>query len=77
LEGGIRSVSRTVAAQHRELYCRGSLNCLRQLYGKSSMKKLFGFLAFERLDHRDTLSHKDIIVKGYYYRAAHILDAFP
>ena len=45
-------------------HCR-TLYFLRQFCREPSIKKLFGFLAFERSDHRSMLSLKDIIVKGY------------
>jgi len=51
--------------QHIEFYDRSSLNSLRQLGRKLSVKKLFSFLALEGLDHKFILSRRDIIVKGY------------
>lgn len=51
--------------QHHELDRRCSLNGLRQLAGKAPKEEFLGLFAFERLDHRNIVSNKDIIVKGY------------
>src|SRR6185369_12584034 len=52
--------------QDLQLYRRSSLNGLRQLCGELPVKELFSLLVFERLDHKEILSRRDIIVKGYY-----------
>jgi len=60
---GIRKVSRM---KHFQLDNRRTLDSLWQLGGKSSGKKLLGFLALEGLDHGRVISRRDIIVTGYY-----------
>jgi hypothetical protein len=60
-----QSLKKAHGVKHFELDHSRSLNCLRQLGGKAPMKQLLGLFAFERPDHGNILSCKDIIVKRY------------
>jgi len=51
---------------HNQFSFGTPLNVLRQFAGKTSIKYSLRLFAVECLNHRNTLTQKDNIVKGYY-----------